>query len=345
MSFDPFDPLLYTKPITEPVVESVEPIQETSAREWTKMEEPDPDVVDEILDHYKNLTLTDSEVAELRADLANRNSMDLTILYDELRKLHARTSEDPKDQLFLDVIREEIESRGPNTIADARAERRGAIAARKQAITNERERIKRLTDPTVRAEAIIAAKAAEEEYQKEVEEFYKEWEHIKHLGFEFDWLKRVMKPKPVEPSVPASEPSSATTTEFKPLRTEPDPLPVVPDYPKLPTSNLINMAKVPAENLDINADPEAQIITKKGYDYADRKNNRDIDNSRTHPGISDRRVDKEELLNAMREATLPELNTLLNQYESLQEQDNNDEIVKEVIAVIQEAIISKVDLD
>ena len=67
MSFDPFDSQLYTQPIEQPVVETeVEPLQETSSREYNTMLEPEPTDIEDILDHYKNLKLTDDEIDELR---------------------------------------------------------------------------------------------------------------------------------------------------------------------------------------------------------------------------------------------------------------------------------------
>jgi hypothetical protein len=307
------------------------------------MEESEPDDVVEILDHYKNLKLTDTEVAELRADLANRNSMDLAILYDELRKLHKKTSEDAKDQLFLDVIKSELESRGSNTLEDAMATRKAEFSAMKQELMDKRQLAK-----ASRA-GIEEQKRDEADYRRMLNEFYTEWERIKGLGFEFPWMNVSKKAVgiyqvptariPEEYSTPDINGNIEGEVAFEKSTKVNHPTAPSPSHTEF-TKNPAKFATVKPEALDINAEPEAALPKKSHLGTV-----RDIDNSKNHPSLRDKRVDKEELLNAMSEATLPELNTLLSQYESLQEQDNNDEIVKEVIAIIQEAIISKVDLD
>ena len=349
MSFDPFDPVLYTTPVqdTTPLKEEVEqPLIETNSREWSDMIEPPPDDVVEILDHYKNLKLSDREAAELRADLVNRNTLDLVILYDELRKLHKQLSEDPKDQLFLDIIQGEIESRGSDALAKGRAERVAELSASKQAIVTERQRIKGLADQIKRKEAIEALKQEEADYRRMINEFYTEWERVKNLGFEFKWLRygptqsKPSNPAPVRAKLdqPFQGPAQPKERPADAPKQNKEGLPGHSEFSRNPAKS--KFAFVNPEALDINAEPEAKIITKKGVDYYEKKANRDIGHSRNHQSKRDYRTDKEKLLASMKEASVFQLDRLLATYVQLNE-TLEQPVNTEMIDLLREEIISR----
>ena len=339
MSLDPFDLRLYTETPKLEEKSEPEPLQETNSREYNAQMEPTPDDVVEILDHYKNLKLTDAEVEELRADLANRDSMDLAILYDELVKLHKRTDEDPKDKLFLQVIKDEFEDRGPGTLELAKKLRKENLMLEKQRLVSQRQAVK----ASANAEKMAVAKAEEAEYQRMVHEFYTEWERVKQLGFEFPWLNTGKAthgsrlPAPVKTSaedfnIPVAKNAEEELKFAKTVNL--NPLPGHNEFTRDPAK----FASVNPEALDVNAEPEAAVIApdKTPYDMAPRK----TDTSRNHPGINDKRVDKEKFLAGLKESSIDDIARLLYSYEELNEESQN-ETNTEVIEMLRTELNSR----